>query len=608
VSNITVDQSLLPEIYQMNIYLNDPGTGTGLFWGLSSAPTGVTINSSTGAMTVAANTSINTHGMSLVVTNSAGSDSEPFDLTVQSAAPVFTVQPTNQSETEPDAAVFGPVVATNAVSARWEAETAPGNATWSADLASIFGGRASGATGDTLTITPTDSDDDRGIRVIAIASGGAETSSNEVTLHVAAAGGELPYFHEFNADLGGFVFTRSSSAWGVAEDGIFYESTTDEPVYPGAGNDGAGNWTPHAGFKGLLLEGAGENHIADPTTIGTASWTNTATTIISADVASPIDGLMADKLQEDSSASNHTLYQEGSWIDQDNLPVMNTFICKGAGRLFTRMQLQARADQVNRRMTYEFSTGEFTNVNSELTLFYRQVLADGWAAVYQGSETISSGTNTGRTEYALSDGIAINYQGDGASGNHLAAVQTEIHPFPTSLMLNGTRAATSCTQTLADMGFPSGLTNDFTIRISYVNTTDRERFLGVNATIFELYGDASNLMRFWFRQTSATQDRQSVVKQGDSNLNMDVNNNNAKRGDVTDLVIVASSTQGMAVYRDGELVASNPTGTTDFDPPLTEIYLGDSFSAGNNHHNLIIRELDIYPFELTPLQIWSAAQ
>ena len=63
-----------------------------------------------------------------------------------------------------------------------------------------------------------------------------------------------------------------------------------------------------------------------------------------------------------------------------------------------------------------------------------------------------------------------------------------------------------------------------------------------------------------------------------------------ERGDLIDVVIVNSSTEGLSIYLDGELSQNEPTATNDFTEALADVSLG-SFLNGFIPNFFIVKEL-----------------
>ena len=100
------------------------------------------------------------------------------------SVPVFTLQPIDVYDIDAGETAVFTAAADDTNTWQWEVEDPNESGTWTTDLATVFGGRASGITTDTLTITGVDVVDNRGVRVVA--TGSASITSNEVVLFIAS--------------------------------------------------------------------------------------------------------------------------------------------------------------------------------------------------------------------------------------------------------------------------------------------------------------------------------------------------------------------------------------------------------------------------------------
>ena len=401
------------------------------------------------------------------------------------------------------------------------------------------------------------------------------------------------YHHDFNADLGGFTFTRASSAWGLAEDGIFYESTDHEPVYPGCGNDGNGNWIPNIGFKGLLLEGAGVNELLDPADITTGNWNNTNTSSVGNAIASVIHGEMADRLVENTNDAQHHISQDSDWL-VDDIPVSYTVLILPDERDWTRILLKANGGGVNRNCDVDIPNKIFDTETHDGPQ-YIDDLDSGWKQIATGYTTSGSGNpQNGVSNTQLHDGISSAYEGDGVSGFYIAATQLEVFPFQTSLMLDGPRAFNYCEQDLIGM-VGQNLTNNFAIRLIFELIADRALYNLSNNEVMAIHAGSTN-EQIQVRFTGTNPDTLTVLKRiaggVDSQINIPMGT--PLRGEAVDIIVVQSDTEGMSLYLNGELADNVPAATGTFPVPLHTIVLGTALGTGTSSQNwLIVKSLTI---------------
>ena len=94
IDDVTVNELDLPDsTNDMSTQLASPGTGTGLTWSLTGNPAEITINGSTGILTIADTAAVDTYIMDLVVTTSDGTDSDTFNVVVEVEAALTVTGP-----------------------------------------------------------------------------------------------------------------------------------------------------------------------------------------------------------------------------------------------------------------------------------------------------------------------------------------------------------------------------------------------------------------------------------------------------------------------------------------------------------------------------------
>jgi hypothetical protein len=193
-----------------------------------------------------------------------------------------------------------------------------------------------------------------------------------------------------------------------------------------------------------------------------------------------------------------------------------------------------------------------------------------------------------------------NYIGDGVSGAFVAAGQIEFSPFPTSLMLNGPRADSICSQTLANMGL-ADLVNDFTIQIKYELIADAEFIMNVGSlrvAEFKTVSGSDGLEIFYISGSSSLVAKKRVDSIFGANIGASALGQ--LRGDLIDVVVICSSTTGLSVYVDGLLTNSAPAETDDFADGASITHLGTNFNGANSNF-IIVKELNIYPYVNPPV-------
>jgi len=384
------------------------------------------------------------------------------------------------------------------------------------------------------------------------------------------------YHHDFNADLGGFTFTRGTPVWAVASDGVLYESLEDEPAYPGCNNDGNGNWSPASGFRGLLLEGPGENLVAEPVDFNTSGDYATQGTTIEYDVeASPIDGYLAAEITENTNSSQHEMRLSNLLTPAEGEPLSQMLFVKGAGRPYQKNQMHDSVGGIISK--YALDELEVTTSHAAADSTFIEELGNDWRIIGQSklegraAEPIVTSNRWGFLEdYDGGD----NYQGDGVSGGLMGGWQVERLPFCSSFMPNGPRTPTGCEQALVDM-VGQDLLNDFAFRIIF--EMHSEHYFGSGNRVYVTISNGTNNDKFelWQAATQTTLHVRTRINGETIDGQISVDLGDKVRGDMVDIIAVKTATDGVTVYLDGELVDNKPIINQPFANPLDICILGN---------------------------------
>jgi hypothetical protein len=228
-------------------------------------------------------------------------------------------------------------------------------------------------------------------------------------------------------------FTRASSGTYVGSDGLIKTAATNEPRF---------DHNPTTGESlGLLVEEARTNLVQRSEEFGT-TWTATRTSVSTDATLAPSGATTADKLVEDTTATNtHQIQQTVTLVA--NTTYTTSFYIKSGERTELRFLFSAGSDGIN--AAFNLSTGVATaQANTGSGVIASATLTpvgNGWfraTAIGLISPTSTSGVLTLRL---LSSG-SNSYTGDGTSGLFLWGAQLEAGAFPTSYIPTTTATVT----------------------------------------------------------------------------------------------------------------------------------------------------------------------
>ena len=260
--------NVLPQPYAMSFYVTS-NAGTLISWRLASSPPGFSINVSSGVITATAGAGLGDHSLRVGVTNSQGESlSNTFTWTIleELLPPQWqTIPPkTTAAEDLADTYDVSPYVTSNSGPLdTWSLLTPP--AGFSINQSGVVTAATNVATG---TIHP--------ITVQVFNDEGGSSKAFNWTIDAPLVTG---YLHEFNADLGGFTFTRASNATRERYDdpSVWDTVGVDAPVYGGCDYNGS-IYVPTVGFTGLVLESVSTNYVQRSISHDNAYWGHTNAT------------------------------------------------------------------------------------------------------------------------------------------------------------------------------------------------------------------------------------------------------------------------------------------------------------------------------------------
>ena len=236
---------------------------------------------------------------------------------------------------------------------------------------------------------------------------------------------------------GDFDFTRSGNATRVNSEGLIELVTTNVPRLNYPLIDGVVQGCPS-----LLLEPQRINLVQYSEDFSNTYWAKNNSSITSNAAISPDGTLNADKLVENTSASEK-LMQRVLSVTTSTIYTASVFV-KYAGREWIRFT----DAQSSNRIHFNTLTGAFGSITGVVINYKSIALSDGW---YKLSIT----TTSVAAAYAMRITLAeadndVSYTGDGTSGAYIYGAQIELGSYPTSYIPNSgtalgvTRSAETC--------------------------------------------------------------------------------------------------------------------------------------------------------------------
>lgn len=376
--------------------------------------------------------------------------------------------------------------------------------------------------------------------------------------------------------LGIETFSRNSPATYVGPDGKYRFVPSNAPRF---------THDPYTGESlGLLIEESRTNYALHSTDFTNAAWTKTGCIVLGVVGDSPMYGMGAGLLVEDTSNGEHGVSGTVSSLADNTVHTHWVFV-KPAGRSVLYLAV-VRKDGSTASAYFTCSgAGSVSNATNTLSTTI-SLRADGY---YRCEITcdVLSGATTPQAEVKLAQAVGtLSYTGDGVSGMYVWQAQLENGPAATSPIITGASTVTRA----ADVSVISG-TNfsswfnaaegtflvDARSGTRYANAT-------VEAVVFMVNnGSGSNRIdvRYQFTATQQPRAAMHVVVGGAFQANM-----NSGQTETTTRWVGAYKTDDFALIGRGTVVATDTSGSL---PTVDRMHLGQLPSGGNTLNGPIAR-------------------
>ena len=188
---------------------------------------------------------------------------------------------------------------------------------------------------------------------------------------------------------------------------------------------------------GLLVEEQRTNLLLRSEELET-TWTTIRASVSANAIVAPNGSLTADKLVEDSTATNtHFIRQTSSVVSGTTYTL--TVFAKAAERTQVNLQLTTGFPSTTHRV--DLSTGSTIDTAGSPVATSIQPVPDGWYRI-SITQVANLTTSVSQSNIFISVGGTTVYTGDGTSGIYLWGAQLEVGSFPTSYIPTTTAAAT----------------------------------------------------------------------------------------------------------------------------------------------------------------------
>jgi hypothetical protein len=341
----------------------------------------------------------------------------------------------------------------------------------------------------------------------------------------------------------------------------------------------------------LLIEEARTNLLTKSAELDDAAWTTTRATITANAVTAPDGTTSADKLVEDSTASNTHRVGAPNYSAVSGTSYTFSVFLKSEERAHAQIRLHVtsagNAFTTLPAISVNLSTGEITSPSATVTNSSIVSVGNGWWRVSISAAATSSETQSAGI-YLMSDATTTSYTGDGTSGLYIWGAQLEAGAFPTSYIPTTTAAATRA----ADSAVVTPIS-------SFYNQAEGTLFAEVREN------GADSLFGIVSLDDNSSSNRIDLRRPGVSALRLLITKQTIEQSSSSpSLNMSAQQFKVAGVYRINDAAISvnggaASTGTPADLPSLTHIRLGSLGGGGGNPLNGHIRKIAYWPKRLS---------
>jgi hypothetical protein len=390
------------------------------------------------------------------------------------------------------------------------------------------------------------------------------------------------------------TFTRTSSGTYLGDNGLIKIAATNSPRFDHSYNSATGEIES----LGLLIEEARTNLLLHSEAFEQSIWSKGGVSVTTNTISSPNGLLVADKLVEDITDSNHFTIQIATL--SNGTTFTTSVYLKPEERTIARVRLGdsgfiygAVVNLVNGNI---ISTD---GIGSSKTTF----LGNGWVRV-DCTGTVVNGNIASLGVYLRQDSSTESYSGNGTSGIYIWGAQLEEGAFPTSYIPTTASTVTRTVDSVSMTGtnFSSWYNpNEGSLYCSGMSNVTSDSTLNPRAAIATLFQSSQTGFSLSIKKDSSQIEsfaRVAGISFNDSTLSYILGSSFKS--------LMAYSRTNLDIALNGFTNIGNPNPTSLQSNPI-QLFLGNQVLAGTNTSNTYlnghISQLSYYPKRLSNAQL-----